>query len=61
MSLPAFGTILKITGGFGTTFEFTGSYLKAKTSFLKRFTGRILRISKWFQRSEPKLFLNFLN
>jgi hypothetical protein len=56
MSLPVFGTISKITGSFGTTFEVTGSYLKAETSFLKRFTGRILRICKWFQRSEPKLF-----
>jgi hypothetical protein len=59
MSLPVFGTISKITGSFGTTFEVTGSYLKAETSFLKRFTGRILRISKWFQRSEPKLFYIF--
>jgi hypothetical protein len=56
MSLPVFGTISKITGSFGTTFEVTGSYLKAETSFLKRFTGRILRISKWFQRKGAETF-----
>jgi hypothetical protein len=56
MSLPVFGTISNITGIFGTTFEVSGGYLKAETSFLKRFTGRILRISKWFQRSEKNFF-----
>jgi hypothetical protein len=40
MSLPVFGTISKITDSFGTTFEVTGSHLKAETSFLKRFTGQ---------------------
>ncbi len=59
--LASFQNNFKITGSFRTTIEVTGSYLKAETSFLKRVTGRILRISKWFQRSESKLDLNFLN
>jgi hypothetical protein len=32
--------------GFGTTFEDTGGYQKARTSSLKRVTGRNFTISK---------------
>ena len=33
----------------------TGGYLKARTSFIKRVTGMIFRISHCSQRSKPKL------
>jgi hypothetical protein len=39
---------------FGTTFRATDGYQKVETSFLKRVTGRIVRISKCFQRSKQK-------
>jgi hypothetical protein len=36
----------KSQAAFGTTFRVTGSYLKARISFLKKVTGSIFRVSK---------------
>jgi hypothetical protein len=47
--------------GYGTTFWDTGGSQKARTSSLKRVTGRNFTISIWFHRSKQKLWLNFLH
>jgi hypothetical protein len=44
---------------FGITSKVTGGYLQAGISFLKRVTGKIFRIIKWFQRSKQKLYFLF--
>jgi hypothetical protein len=41
--------------GFRNNFRDTGGYQKAGTSSLKRVTGRIFTICKWFHRSKQKL------
>ncbi len=40
--------------GFGRTLKGTGGYQKARTSSLRRVTGRNFTISKWFHRSKQK-------
>jgi hypothetical protein len=53
-SWPDVGTIFERQAAFGTTFRVTGGYRKAGTSSLKRVTGKIFTISKWFYRSEAE-------
>jgi hypothetical protein len=45
--------------GNGASFTVTDGFLYAATSSLKMVTGRIFKISKWFQRSKPRLYLPF--
>jgi hypothetical protein len=40
-----------LESAFGTTFRVTGGYLEAGTSFLRRFTGTIFKISVKFHRA----------
>jgi hypothetical protein len=52
MSWAVYGTILESQPGSGASFTVTDGFLNAATSSLKRVTGRILKISKCFQRSK---------
>ncbi len=46
----------ELRAAFGTTFRDTAGNQKVRTNFLKRVTGKIFVISKWFQRSKQKLY-----
>jgi hypothetical protein len=50
---------------FGTTFRVTGGYLKARTSFLKMVTGKIVRTTVLpisdFIEANRDFILNFLH
>jgi hypothetical protein len=48
--------ILESQAVSGTTFRVTGGCLTVGTSFMKRLTGRIFRISKKFYKSKQKLY-----
>jgi hypothetical protein len=59
MSWAVYGTISESLPGYGANFTVTDWFLKAATSSLKRVTIRISNISKYFQRSKPRLYLPF--
>jgi hypothetical protein len=40
-------------------YRITGSFLNAATSILKRVTGRIFKVGKYFHSSKPKYYLLF--
>jgi hypothetical protein len=59
VSWPAFITIFRITSGLRNSFEsFTSGYRKAGTSFLKRASGRIFNLVRYFRETSRNLILN---
>jgi hypothetical protein len=50
MSYVVYGAVLESKPGSGVSFTVTGGFLNAATSPLNRVTGRIVKISKCFQR-----------
>jgi hypothetical protein len=59
MSWAVYGTIFRITTGYGASFTVTGGFLNAATITLKR-DGRIFKLASVFKEARKNLAFDYL-